>query len=170
MLRYVRAVPDIRAARPDELEQLPALEEASDTLFLSLEIGPLPPPGTVESLRAALVVLVAGDPPVGFTRIDRLADGAAHLEQLAVHPDHGRQGLGRALVTAACRWAGEAGYPELTLATYRDVPWNGPFYASAGFVEVSAKRWQPEQAPRRRSLNASRPCRSCSVRVAWPRT
>jgi GNAT superfamily N-acetyltransferase len=136
MLRYVRAVPDIRAARPDELEQLPALEEASDTLFLSLEIGPLPPPGTVESLRAALVVLVAGDPPVGFIRIDRLADGAAHLEQLAVHPHHGRQGIGRALVLAACRWAGEAGYPELTLATYRDVPWNGPFYASAGFVEV----------------------------------
>ena len=106
MLRYVRAVPEIRSARPDELEQLPALEEASDTLFLSLEIGPLPPPGTVESLRAALVVLVAGDPPVGFTRIDRLADGAAHLEQLAVHPDHGRHGIGRALVTAACGWAG----------------------------------------------------------------
>jgi hypothetical protein len=28
------------------------------------------------------------------------------------------------------------GYDELTLATYRDVPWNGPFYASEGFVEV----------------------------------
>src|ERR1700733_260422 len=112
MLRYVRAVPDIRPARSDELEQLPALEEASDTLFLSLEIGPLPPPGTVESLRAALVVLVAGDPPARFPRIDRLDDGAAHLEQLAVHPDHGRQGIGRALVMAACRWAGEAGYPS----------------------------------------------------------
>ena len=28
------------------------------------------------------------------------------------------------------------GYPGLTLATYRDVPWNGPFYASEGFVEI----------------------------------
>jgi hypothetical protein len=65
-------VPEIRPARPDELVRLPALEQASDTLFLSLQIGPLPPPGTVESLRAALVVLVAGDPPVGFIRIDRL--------------------------------------------------------------------------------------------------
>jgi GNAT superfamily N-acetyltransferase len=129
-------VPEIRPARPDELVRLPALEQASDTLFLSLQIGPLPLPGTVESLRAALVVLVAGDPPVGFIRIDRL-DGAAHLEQLAVHPDHGRRGIGRALVMAACRWAGEAGYAEVTLATYRDVPWNGPFYASAGFVEVA---------------------------------
>ncbi len=25
---------------------------------------------------------------------------------------------------------------EITLATYRDVPWNGPFYASEGFVEI----------------------------------
>ena len=33
-------------------------------------------------------------------------------------------------------WAAEHGYDALTLATYRDVPWNGPFYASEGFVEV----------------------------------
>ena len=26
-------------------------------------------------------------------------------------------------------------FDEITLATYRDVPWNGPFYASEGFVE-----------------------------------
>ncbi len=33
-------------------------------------------------------------------------------------------------------WVAGHGYAELTLATYRDVPWNGPFYASEGFVEV----------------------------------
>ena len=62
--------------------------------------------------------------------------GGAHLEQLSVHPDHGGRGIGRALLRAGCDWAGAHGYPELTLATYRDVPWNGPFYASEGFVEV----------------------------------
>jgi GNAT superfamily N-acetyltransferase len=138
---YVRAVPVVRTARQDELAQLPALESASDTLFLSLEIGPLPPPDSVEALGAARVVLVAGDPPIGFVRVDDVG-GEAHLEQLAVHPDHGRQGIGRALVQAACRWAAAAGYAEITLATYRDVPWNGPFYASAGFVERgSADAW-----------------------------
>jgi GNAT superfamily N-acetyltransferase len=138
---YVRAVPAIRTARPEELAQLPALESASDTLFLSLEIGPLPPPDSVDALRAARVVLVAGDPPLGFVRVDDVG-GEAHLEQLVVHPDRGRQGIGRALVQAACRWAAAAGYAEITLATYRDVPWSGPFYASAGFVERgSADAW-----------------------------
>jgi GNAT superfamily N-acetyltransferase len=134
-------VDPIRPARPDELVLLPALESAGDTMFEVLGIGPLPGPGSVEDFGAALVVLVAGDPPVGLCRIDALGSGA-HLEQLSVHPDHGRRGVGRALLRAGCAWAAQHGYRELTLATYRDVPWNGPFYASEGFVEVSpADEW-----------------------------
>ena len=113
---------------------LPALEAAADTMFDALGIGPLPGPGTVEEFSGALVVLVAGDPPVGLCRIDALA-GGPHLEQLSVHPDHAGHGVGRALLRAGCDWAREAGYCDLTLATYRDVPWNGPFYASEGFEE-----------------------------------
>ncbi len=106
-------------------------------MFEPLGIGPLPGPGTEEEFAAALVVLVAGDPPVGLCRIDALPDGvrAAHLEQLSVHPHHAGRGIGRSLLRAGCQWAAEQGYPELTLATYRDVPWNGPFYASEGFAE-----------------------------------
>jgi GNAT superfamily N-acetyltransferase len=148
-------VPDtarIRAARPDELVLLPPIEAAADTMFLSIEIGPLPGPGDVEDLAAALVVLVDDDGPTGFARIDALA-GGAHLEQLSVHPDHGHRGTGRALLRAAVDWAAENDYPELTLATYRDVPWNGPFYASEGFVEVGpvdewyAARGLPPEEP-----------------------
>ena len=126
---------DIRPARRDELALLAPIESAADTMFLSLGIGPLPGPGSVDDLAAALVVLVDADGPTGFARIEELA-GGAHLEQLSVHPDHGRQGTGRALLRAACDWVAGHGYAELTLATYRDVPWNGPFYASEGFVEV----------------------------------
>ncbi len=136
----------MRRVRPDELARLPALEAAADTLFDHLGIGPLPGPGAAEQFAAALVVLVAGDPPVGLCCIDRIdgthgTDGiegtdGAHLEQLSVHPDHARRGIGRALLRAGLEWAGANGYDELTLVTYRDVPWNGPFYASEGFVEI----------------------------------
>ena len=131
---------------------LPALEAAADTMFDALGIGPLPGPGTVEEFSGALVVLVAGDPPVGLCRIDALA-GGAHLEQLSVHPDHAGHGVGRSLLRAGCDWAREAGYRELTLATYRDVPWNAPFYASEGFVQVGlvdewyAARGLPPEEP-----------------------
>ncbi|HEY1829266.1 MAG TPA: GNAT family N-acetyltransferase [Acidimicrobiales bacterium] len=129
-------MPEIRPARIGDLVLLPEIERRSDTLFDQLGIGPLPPPGSVTELAAALVVLVAGDPVQGFARIEALARDA-HLEQLAVDPSAMRQGIGRALVRAASDWARDA-YGGITLVTYRDVPWNGPFYASEGFVELGA--------------------------------
>ena len=135
MERDAAAPPVIRPVRHDELALLPDLEAAADIVFEPLGIGPLPGPSTPEQFGAALVVLVAGDPPVGLCRIDGIAPDRAHLEQLSVHPDDAGRGIGHALLRAGCAWAADEGYPELTLATYRDVPWNGPFYASEGFVE-----------------------------------
>jgi GNAT superfamily N-acetyltransferase len=111
-------------------------------MFEPLGLGPFPGPGVPEDFAAALVVLVAGDPPVGLCRIDAVGEGA-HLEQLSVHPDHGRRGIGRALLRGGVAWAQSRGYHELTLCTYREVPWNGPFYASEGFVETGpADDWR----------------------------
>jgi len=130
-------LPIVRPVRLDELTLLPDLEAAADTLFEPLGVGPLPGPGTPEEFARALVVLVTGDPPVGLCRIDGIGigDTGAHLEQLSVHPDHAGRGIGRALLRAGCDWAKAHDFDEITLATYRDVPWNGPFYASEGFVE-----------------------------------
>jgi GNAT superfamily N-acetyltransferase len=130
-------------ARPDELALLPALERAADRVFEGPELrrrgfGPMPGPGSVEDLERALVVLVAGDPPMGFARVDEV-DGSAHLEQLSVHPDHHRQGVGRALLEAACAWAADADYAQMTLITFGEVAFNGPFYAAAGFVPTEAR-------------------------------
>jgi len=131
----VHADSSIRPVRADELALLPAVEAAADALFGPFDRGAFPGPGSPEEFGAALVVLVAGEPPVGLCRIDAVRDGA-HLEQLSVDPGHGRRGIGRALLRAGIGWAEARRYPELTLTTYRDVPWNGPFYASEGFVEV----------------------------------
>ncbi|GAB3154366.1 hypothetical protein GCM10027058_24680 [Microbacterium neimengense] len=70
---------------------------------------------------------------VGFVHILEF-DGGAHLEQVSVLPAFGGRGIGRALVEAAKDAAREAGYAKLTLRTFADVPWNAPFYASAGFA------------------------------------
>lgn len=141
----------IRTVRPDELALLPALEAAADTMFAPFDRGSFPGPATPGDFAAAFVVLVAADPPVGLCRIDAIG-AAAHLEQLSVHPDHGGHGVGRSLLRAGIEWARDHGYPELTLVTYREVPWNGPFYASEGFVEdgpaddwLTARGFAPEE-------------------------
>ncbi len=70
-------------------------------------------------------------------------DGAAHLEQIAVHPDHGRRGIGRALLDASCARVREAGFTAITLTTFRDLEWNAPWYTRHGFRELPREAWGP---------------------------
>jgi ribosomal protein S18 acetylase RimI-like enzyme len=65
-------------------------------------------------------------------------DGEGHLDELAVTPAHGRRGVGRALVDEVLAWSAARGLPSVTLITFRDVPWNGPFYEKLGFEAVTA--------------------------------
>lgn len=69
---------------------------------------------------------------VGFALMSEI-DGNAHLEELDVHPDHGRRGIGSDLVETVCDWATSRGFQFVTLSTFRDVPWNRRFYESLGF-------------------------------------
>jgi GNAT superfamily N-acetyltransferase len=81
-------------------------------------------------------LLVAGRPPVGFVHV-LVIDGHAHLEQLSVLPEHQRRGIGADLVRAAMDEARRQGFDRMSLCTYRDVPWNGPYYRRLGFTEVT---------------------------------
>jgi hypothetical protein len=82
-----------------------------------------------------LVFTDASDVPVAYLLLERL-DGNAHVEQLSVHPSHARRGLGSELLDAAEKWAHAGGLAWLTLATFRDVPWNAPYYRRLGFEEL----------------------------------
>ncbi|UCF78603.1 MAG: GNAT family N-acetyltransferase [Candidatus Eiseniibacteriota bacterium] len=136
--------PTIRPARQEDIPHLPAVELAASSLYADrleeLGLGPL----TLESMtqtdafelalrmRMLWVAVDSDDRPIGFA-LAREVDGAAHLEELDVLPSHGRKGLGSALLARVCVWARENGYGAVTLSTFRDVPWNEPFYARRGF-------------------------------------
>jgi GNAT superfamily N-acetyltransferase len=126
--------PTIRIADPEEYGRLREIEVASETLFRDIDIGPFFDDG-FDHLAASSVVFVTGDPPVGFASVGEV-DGVAHLFQLSVDPSMGRQGLGTALLVAVCDWATSQQHEAVTLTTFRDVPWNGPFYARLGFRVV----------------------------------
>ena len=127
--------PHIRPATQGDFRGLQELEAAADRL-LQTELGGRPLPAAEPPTPVGPVLyLVAGEPPVGFARIDEV-DGQAHLEQLSVHPDFAGRGLGRSLVEAALDAARSRGYESMTLCTFADVPFNAPFYASCGFQVV----------------------------------
>ena len=84
------------------------------------------------------VAVSPGGDRVGFALVIDVG-GTAHLEELDVLPEHGRRGVGSRLLETVCAWAREAGYPRVTLSTFRDVPWNAPFYVRRGFRVVDPR-------------------------------
>ena len=131
----------IRPARQSELAALPEIERLAAERFEDFGLAEVFS-RIVTSLellraraRAGQVWVAAGDDdrPIGFA-VGATLDGDAHLDELDVHPKHGRRGIGTALVETACAWARSAGYRAITLSTLRQVPWNAPFYVKLGFT------------------------------------
>jgi GNAT superfamily N-acetyltransferase len=133
----------IALARPYDLPLIPAIELAAAQLLAGHAPAAVLRETTSQfELRKArrlgrLWVALAEDAPVGFAHVVVHEKGAAHLEEVDVHPSHGRLGLGRRLVQTVCAWATSHGFDAVTLSTFRDVPWNMPFYARLGFEPVT---------------------------------
>lgn len=140
----------IRPAREEELSLLPGIERRAGRLFegQGLPDSVLAEHTGLPELREACAegrLLVAAAPdgsPAGFALAENL-EGHAHLEEVDVDPAHARRGLGAALVEAVCAWALARDLPAVTLTTFRDVPWNAPFYARLGFEEIPAAELAP---------------------------
>ncbi|WP_261568941.1 GNAT family N-acetyltransferase [Frankia gtarii] len=141
----------IRPARADEADRLRAVDDEAGTLFDGLGLidealdGPFPPDKLTRLLGLSQVwVGCPGDDgvPVGMV-IASVRDGLAYVEELAVLPAYGRRGLGGRLLATVGDWARSRGLPAVTLSTFRDVPWNGPFYRRHGFRDLSPTEWTP---------------------------
>ena len=78
------------------------------------------------------VAAAASDRPVGFA-LACVVDSNAHLDELDVLPEHGRHGIGTALVETVCAWGRANGFKAITLSTLSHIPWNAPFYNRLGF-------------------------------------
>jgi len=130
----------IRPARAGDLVRLRAVERAAGGVFRDIGMGPVTDdePLTVSDLAGyqqdgrAWVAVDEQDRPVAYLLIDRV-DNGAHVEQVSVHPDHARQGVGLALIDTAVIWAARHNLAALTLTTFREVPWNAPYYTRVGF-------------------------------------
>jgi GNAT superfamily N-acetyltransferase len=145
----------IRLSRRAELERLPDIERQASSLFagheaeLGLLAAELAPVTSRDALERASddgrlwVAADAADVPVGFALVVDLGL-FAHLEEIDVLPEHGRKGLGSALIEAVCSWAPTRGFSAVTLSAFRDVAWNAPLYARRGFAVVDAEDLPPE--------------------------
>jgi GNAT superfamily N-acetyltransferase len=134
----------IRPARSDELEVLRALERDAGRAFAAIGMEEIArdDPGDVDELEGyraagrAWVGVDARDRPVAYL-LSAVVDGCAHIEQVSVASACRGRRLGAALVEHLAGVARADGRPALTLTTFRDVPWNAPYYRRLGFTVLA---------------------------------
>jgi len=137
----------IRPATPADLPRLPAIERAAatrfrDTAFAAMVDAPLAATA-IDPLHERVWVATAADGAlVGFA-IAHPLDAGVHLHELDVHPTHARRGLGARLIGAVAAWAAGTDVRAITLLTFRDIPWNAPYYARLGFIPLADEALPP---------------------------
>lgn len=82
---------------------------------------------------------MADERPIGFLLTEPL-DDALFIVEIAVHQAWQGRGIGRMMLEQVIESARQAAYPAVTLTTFRDVPWNAPFYTRLGFSMLSELR------------------------------
>lgn len=132
----------VRAARASDVESIRRIEASSGTLFDEIGMhdiaaAELPSAEHVAAyVRRGHAWVVADErgshAPVAFVLVD-VVDACAHVQQVSVERDCQRNGYGHLLLDHVDAWARARGLVALTLTTFRDVPWNAPYYERCGF-------------------------------------
>jgi GNAT superfamily N-acetyltransferase len=133
-----------RLAKPEDAPLLPDIERSAGHLFREI-------PG-LEWIAGDHVMTVAQhlpaihaqsawvaceeEMPVAFLSAERMLD-TLHIYEVSVHATMMGRGLGRRLIEAAIAAARASGLSALTLTTFRDVPWNEPYYQRLGFETLA---------------------------------
>lgn len=139
----------IARGTPSNAPRLRQIEIAAGARFRAVGMEEIaegePTPGTILEERAKAgrlcIALAASGEVAGFL-IWSPKDGLAYIEEVSVHPDHAGHRLAARLIDELANEV-RGHMPALSLATFRDVPWNAPYYARVGFVEMPQDKVGP---------------------------
>lgn len=136
----------IAPMHPAEADLCPAIEDAAATLFagiLAVDPGTTPVARIAAAAEAGAAWLARVDArPAGFLYGAALPEGF-YIQEISVDPAFGRRGLGGALMAAAEAGARAGAQRALWLTTFRDIPWNAPWYARLGFAPAREDAFLP---------------------------
>jgi len=157
-----------RFARFDDLQTMPDIERHAGEAFRALGMDGVADDDPLSAQRLAdyqqagraWVAEDAGQ-VVGYLLLDVVA-GAAHIEQVSVHPAHARRRIGSQLIEVAAAWARQHGLRAMTLTSFALVPWNAPYYTRLGFVTLP----NADQSPELREIRRTEAERGLDT---WPR-
>ncbi|MEM7005987.1 MAG: GNAT family N-acetyltransferase [Pseudomonadota bacterium] len=160
----------IRFAEQRDIPALIAADRAASELFRPT--GLIPDMGTIpesipadelsQAIEDGMIIAVSDDQgAIGFA-MSRIQGDLLYLDQVSVDPEHGQKGLGKVLMFHVFALAEDHKLSGVALSTFRDLPWNGPFYRNLGFRELPRKKledWMLEiEATQAESMDVSQRC------------
>lgn len=159
----------IRPASESEIPVLQEIEQRAGAPFAEVGMTAVAEddPPQADTLREYIAVERAWvwpddtGRPIGYLVLG-LVDGQPHIDQVSVDPAYAGLRLGKRLIDHAVRWAKDRGMHEITLTTFTEVPWNGPYYERLGFTYIPAADETPE-------LRAIRAAEIAHGLDEWPR-
>jgi len=134
----------VRPTCIDDVAALPAIERAAGERFRDYSDLAWLADGEVISAeqhlgyveRGLSWLALANDHPVGFI-LAEAHPSSLFIVELSVDLDWQGKGIGRQLIACVADHARNRGLTALTLTTFRNVPWNAPFYARLGFEKMT---------------------------------
>jgi GNAT superfamily N-acetyltransferase len=166
----------VRDARREDLPRLPEVERSAAEAFRGMTDVPFEVitaigPGETYAPHMAEGTLWVAEMEgelVGFLAARRHGS-RLHIDEVDVAHGQQGQGVGRRLIETAIAHAQEQRLGEVTLTTFRTIPWNAPYYARFGFRALDPEETSPELAELIRAENAKGLNDRCAMRLELQR-
>lgn len=138
--------------RPARLADIPAMqwvERDAAELFRGLgliDVDAMATAGIGDhmlSIEQGLSFVTEIDGRVAGFIMGEMKDGGAYLHELDVAREAQQRLLGRRLIGRFIQEAGYKGATCIYLSTFRDPPWNAPFYRKLGFTDMASNHRLP---------------------------
>lgn len=146
VLRKKRIMIQLRDGRIEDMLRIQEIEQASSRRFARIGMAEIAADAPTSSAtlsarigsRDLVVAADAKDIPIGFAMFSEV-DACGYIEEMDVLPSHAGRRIGAALIDEIGRRSEARGLSALLLSTFRDVPWNAPYYRRLGFETIEDK-------------------------------
>ena len=139
----------LRATHVADIFRLQEIERAAAELFRDSELididtmAVIPMADHITSIETGISISAEIDGRIAGFVMGEMQGAVAYLRELDVDPAFQRRGIGALLVNAYIKAAKGKGAPAVYLSTFRDPPWNAPFYRRMGFTDVDRTDYLP---------------------------
>ncbi|CAE6799539.1 GNAT family N-acetyltransferase [Paraburkholderia haematera] len=132
-----------RLAAPHDADMIRTIEFEAGQRFVSVGMTGIADASPMElelvrrkiDAREIVVAVDADETCVGFLMFEPQPT-SFYIQELDVQTSHAGQRIGAALIEQVAQLARAQQVMQLTLSTFREVPWNAPYYRRLGFCDI----------------------------------